>query len=90
MYKVMHRQTFKAVCFLNISFDLNITAEIQIVTKKPAHQTILPLVGTQRHSQQPSLKKNEQLKGQYLVTIKELHGQLTIHHSGRNMHKHTP
>lgn len=27
--------TFKAVCFLRISFDLNITAAIQIVTKKP-------------------------------------------------------
>jgi hypothetical protein len=46
MYKVMRHQTFKAVCFLNISFDLNITAAIQIVTKKPAHKTILPLVGT--------------------------------------------
>lgn len=28
--------TFRAVCFLTISFDLNITADIQIVTKKPA------------------------------------------------------
>lgn len=27
--------TFKAVCFLRISFDLNMTAAIQIVTKKP-------------------------------------------------------
>ena len=27
--------TFKAVCFLTISFDLNITAAIHIVTKKP-------------------------------------------------------
>lgn len=43
----MRPQTFKAVCFLNISFDLNITAAIQIVTKKPAHKAILPLVGTQ-------------------------------------------
>ena len=42
----MRHQTFKAVCFLNISFDLNITAAIQIVTKKPTHKTILPLVGT--------------------------------------------
>lgn len=29
-------QTFRAVCFRNISFDLNITAAIHIVTKKPA------------------------------------------------------
>lgn len=27
--------TFRAVCFRKISFDLNITAAIQIVTKKP-------------------------------------------------------
>lgn len=28
--------TFKAVCLRRISLDLNITAAIQIVTKKPA------------------------------------------------------
>jgi hypothetical protein len=29
-------ETFKAVCLRRISLDLNITAAIQIVTKKPA------------------------------------------------------
>lgn len=30
------QNTFKAVCFRKMSLDLNITAAIQIVTKKPA------------------------------------------------------
>lgn len=29
--------TFKAVCFRKMSFDLNMTAAIQIVTKKPVN-----------------------------------------------------
>lgn len=62
MYKVMRHQTFKAVCFLNISFDLNITAAIQIVTKKPAHKTILPLVGTQTLTTTFATKKKSDWK----------------------------
>lgn len=34
--RITYYSTFKAVCFRRTSFDLNMTAAIQIVTKKPA------------------------------------------------------